>query len=83
MKMSGLSPMAHGAMMALCDLGELHFVPERLAEELFAAGLAEPVGEAVAITPKGRAWRPFVADEEEFAGSPASAIPVRMGQLGA
>ena len=64
MKMSGLSPVAHGAMMALCDLEELHFVPEPVAEELFAAGLAEPVGETLAITPKGREWRPFVTEEE-------------------
>jgi hypothetical protein len=59
MKISGLSPVAHGAMEALRQFEELRFVPQPVADELVALELAEPKDEALAITPKGRAWRPF------------------------
>jgi len=59
MKISGLSPVAHGAMEALRQFEELRFVPEPVAEELVALELAEPKAEALVITQKGRAWRPF------------------------
>jgi hypothetical protein len=59
MKISGLSPVAHGAMVALRQFEELRFVPQPVAEELLALELAEPKAEALALTQKGRDWRPF------------------------
>ena len=64
MGLSGLSPDAHGTMMALRDLGVLRRVDDAVAEELKAEGLAERAGPLLRITSKGRAWRPFGSGEE-------------------
>jgi hypothetical protein len=63
MNLSGMSLMAQGAMIALRDFETLHFVPTSIAKELCAAGLAELDGDELAITPKGRDWRPVFGPE--------------------
>jgi hypothetical protein len=59
MGFSGLSPEAHGTMMALRDLRVVRCVDDAVADELKARGLAEQAGPVLCITFEGRAWHPF------------------------
>ena len=54
----GLSPSAHGTLLALRDLGEVRLVEEAVAAELVEHGYAERVRNGLRVTDAGRSFRP-------------------------